>query len=93
MSLGAGPTFGGYSYGPYSAGPRFIESLDMIDYVEDWSSVRSPSRAARRMKQGHRQNVRTIAIPKKEAITMDGGLTFYVHPEMMRELRRHTQAA
>lgn len=30
---------------------------------EDWSQVRSPSRAARRLAQGHRQNIRTVDEP------------------------------
>jgi hypothetical protein len=40
-----------------SAGVRIIESLHMVDRVEDWSRVRSPGRAARRRRQGHRQNL------------------------------------
>lgn len=71
---------------------RFVESLAMVDHIEDWSRVRSPSRAARRRLLGHRQNVRTIAVPKKEAISADGE-TFFVHPEMARELRRFTARA
>jgi hypothetical protein len=75
---------------PFSpfGGVRIIESLDMVDHVEDWSRVRSPGRARRRMRYGYRQNVRTIAIPKKCAISTDGGRTLFMHPEMARELRR-----
>ena len=67
-------------------GVRIIESLDMVDYVEDWSRVRSPGRARRRRRK-HRQNIRVIAVPKKEAFSTDGGRTLIMHPEMARQLR------
>ncbi len=38
-------------------GVRIIESVHLADPYEDWSRVRSPGRARRRMRQGHRQNV------------------------------------
>ena len=68
-------------------GDHFVESLDMVDYIEDWSRVRSPSRAIRRRRQGHRQNIVTRAVAKTEAITLDGCRTFYIHPETARWLR------
>lgn len=71
--------------------PHFIESEMMTDRIEDWSRVRSPSRALRRMKQGHKQNVVTVEVPKQEAISLDGGRTYYLHPVMMLKLRRATQ--
>lgn len=67
---------------------RIVESLHMVETVEDWSKVRSPSRAARRRKQGHRQNIVVRQVPRKDAISIDGGRTFMVHPEAMKELRR-----
>jgi hypothetical protein len=68
------------------AGLRVIESWDMVDTIEDWSRVRSPSRAARRREQGHRQNIRYSTTPKKVAIRH--GDTLYMHPTMARELLR-----
>jgi hypothetical protein len=68
-------------------GVRIIESVHMVDVVEDWSHVRSPSRAARRRKK-HRQNIRVLHVPKKEAVTMDAGRTLIMHPEIAREFRR-----
>jgi hypothetical protein len=68
--------------------PRLIESDLMFDIVEDWSRVRSPSRARRRMKYGHRQNVISVKVPKPDFISLDGGRTLYAHPITMMKLRR-----
>lgn len=70
--------------------PRFVESWDMVDRVEDWSRVRSPSRARRRLKYGYPQNITIRHVPKKDAISFDGGKTYYVHPQMMDALRKAT---
>ncbi|MGD9728323.1 MAG: hypothetical protein AB7R40_23710 [Nitrospiraceae bacterium] len=67
---------------------RIVESLQMVESVEDWSNVRSPSRAERRRRQGKRQNIVVQLIPRKDAISIDGGKTYLVHPEVARELRR-----
>lgn len=64
---------------------KLIESLHMVDTVEDWSGVRSPSRARRRRKQGHRQNIRYITVPKPDLLTTADG-TIYGHPETIRVL-------
>lgn len=72
---------------------RIIESPEMVDRYEDWSRVRSPSRAARRIRYGHRQNIVVRAIPKKEAISMDGGRTLIMHPETARQLRQAIPSA
>lgn len=65
---------------------RFIESLDMTDDVEDWSRVRSPSRAERRRRRGHQQAIVIHKVPKRYAITTDGQ-TFIAHPLFVREVR------
>lgn len=72
------------------AGITIVERLDMVDLVEDWSRVRSPGRARRRRRK-HPQNIRTIAVPKREAIAIDGGRTLIMHPEMARQLRAQIQ--
>jgi hypothetical protein len=72
---------------------RIVESWLMVDRVEDWSRVRSPSRARRRMKRGFRQNVSIIETPKKSAISMDGGRTLYIHPVTARVLRQEIDRA
>lgn len=67
---------------------KIVESLLMVEKVEDWSKVRSPSRARRRLCQGHPQNIVVRHVPRKDAITMDGGITYHMHPETARECRR-----
>jgi hypothetical protein len=44
--------------------------------AEDWSLVRSPSRARRRLAQGHRQNIRTVDEP----------VTVIRHKPLLREM-------
>lgn len=66
-------------------GFRIIEDPCMTDTVEDWSRVRSPSRAMRR-RRWHMQNIVYRQVPKKEFYRM--GDTLIMHPEMARELRR-----
>jgi len=77
---------------PYD-GVRIIEDITLTDMVEDWSKVRSPSRARRRLRQGHRQNIRFLQVPKKRAFSIDGGRTLIMHPEMARQLRAMTIVA
>ena len=69
-------------------GVHIVESLEMVDQVEDWSRVRSPSRARRRLRYGHKQNIRIVYVPKKEAFWADNGRTLVMHPVMAAELRR-----
>lgn len=58
----------------------------MSDTVEDWSNVRSPSRAKRRMKRGFRQRVFYKKVPKKEILNFNGNLL--MHSSMLSELKR-----
>jgi hypothetical protein len=46
-------------------GVRIIEDRSLVDYVEDWSKVRSPARARRRRKLGFPQNITTRATAKQ----------------------------
>lgn len=69
-----------------AGGVRIIESLAMVDHVEDWSKVRSPGRARRRRRK-YRQNIRIVAVPRPEAVSIDGGRTLIMHPETARRLR------
>jgi hypothetical protein len=68
-------------------GMQIIEDVGMVE--EDWSGVRSPSRAERRRRQGHRQNIRFV--PKKEAYVVDRGRALVMHPAMALELRKQCQ--
>jgi hypothetical protein len=68
-------------------GVRIIEDMKLVDMVEDWSRVRSPSRAERRRRHGHHQNIVIRAVPKKEGYSIDGGRTIIMHPETARLFR------
>jgi len=59
-------------------GMRVISTLMMVEWKEDWSRVRSPSRARRRMKCGFHQNIVKSQVPRKDALIING--TMYVHP-------------
>lgn len=71
-------------------GMRIIEDASLTDPYEDWSGVRSPSRARRRMGRGHRQNVVIKRTPKKDAYII-GNHTIVMHPVMAAELRWMTK--
>lgn len=63
---------------------RIVTDPNMTKTVEDWSKVRSPSRAIRRMKRGYRQNVRTIAVPMEKVFLFSdpfGRPVVVCHPE------------
>lgn len=66
-------------------GIEIIEDWRMTDTVEDWSGVRSPSRALRRRKRGFPQRIVYRQVPKKGAVKM--GNRVFVHPEIARQLR------
>lgn len=66
-------------------GMRIIEDAGLVDLTEDWSRVRSPSRAERRRRQGHRQNIVVTATPKQEAYV--NGRVIVMHPAMAAQLR------
>jgi len=54
------------------SGVEVREDPFMVDAVEDWTRVRSPSRAARRRRQGHRQNIATVNVPKPDIYVIFG---------------------
>jgi hypothetical protein len=81
-----------YGYSNHFGGVQIVESWKMVDRTEDWSRVRSPSRAERRRRLGHRQNIDIRETSKKEAITIDGGRTYIMHPVMAAEFRRQIPA-
>ncbi len=71
---------------------RIIEDASLVDMVEDWSRVRSPSRARRRRKRGFRQNIVMRAAPKPDIYSIDGGRTIVMHPEVARVMKRRMTA-
>lgn len=72
-------------------GVRIVEDPNMVDPVEDWSEVRSPSRAKRRKARGFRQRIKTVYVPKKTAYALDNGRMMVMHPEMRRQLEAETK--
>lgn len=70
-------------------GFQLIEDRYMTIPHEDWSRVRSPSRAIRRMRQGHRQNVRHIQVPNPDLVR--AGNMLIGHPETLRQLVHKAQ--
>ena len=77
---------------PSYLGARIIEDRNLVDAVEDWSRVRSPSRARRRRKRGFPQNIVFRQVPKKEVYSLDGGRTLVMHPDIAREMERQIAA-
>ena len=78
----------GYTIGERTLGVDIVESLDVVDTVEDWSKVRSHGRARRRMRQGHKQNITYRTVPKRTAVFINNGRTMIVHPAFVREIRK-----
>lgn len=74
-----------------TGGLRIVEDPHMTDTVEDWSEVRSPSRAARRRRQGYRQRIRWVERPKSEIYHV--GDMLVMHPETARVFREKVAAA
>ena len=73
-------------------GLRVIEDSSMVDTVEDWSGVRSPSRAARRLRKGLRKKpVPVKAVPKTTVYQIAGALV--MHPAVASALREKTKLA
>lgn len=66
-------------------GMRFVASYSMTESVEDWSRVRSPARARRRMRRGFPQNVVVRIAPRKDILVLNG--VAYVHPDTFARLK------
>jgi hypothetical protein len=64
---------------------KFIPTQHMTVTDEDWSDVRSPSRAERRRKQGHPQRIRYVTRPDPTIIETPDG--WYAHPETLKKLQ------
>ena len=62
----------------------------MSKTVEDWSGVRSRSRAERRRKRGFPQRIKYRLVPKQEALRM--GDTVVLHSVVYRQLKAEIAA-
>jgi hypothetical protein len=71
---------------PRAAAMRLFESVHLPAQVleEDWSEVRSPGRARRRLKQGHRQNIKHV--PKEQVFVVGGDV--FASPATVEKLRQ-----
>ncbi|MBS7545674.1 hypothetical protein [Ancylobacter oerskovii] len=76
--------------GPTYMGLRIVQSRLLERTIEDWSRVRSPSRAARRRRRGHRQNIDVTVTPDPAIYRV--GDTMVMHPATYLELRRRLDA-
>lgn len=66
----------------------FENPLLTVPGSEDWSRVRSPSRARRRRKYGHRQNIVIPQLPDPNFYVV--GQTIYCHPALAEKLRNRS---
>lgn len=73
------------------AGIRLVSDPLLVDVIEDWSEVRSPSRAARRRRQGHPQRISYREIPKPEFYHLPGQNLIVAHPKTIDRI--HTRLA
>jgi hypothetical protein len=69
-------------------GLRIIEDASLVDVTEDWSRVRAPSRAERRRRQGHRQNIAIVGTPKPDCFVF--GNNVVMHPVIAAKFRAAT---
>ncbi len=58
---------------------------------EDWSRVRSPARARRRLRQGHPQNIAPRFVPDPSVVVLDD--TLVMHPATYAKLRGFLELA
>lgn len=66
-------------------GIQIIESPYLTELIEDWSRVRSPSRAIRRRKRGFKQNIEYRQVPSPNACVMSSG-KIIMHPDTARKV-------
>lgn len=67
-------------------GMRIVRSDHLTRMVEDWSGVRSPSRARRRRRQGHQQRIIYVQRDMPHGFVMYG--TMFVGPATYDRLMR-----
>ncbi|GAN49653.1 hypothetical protein ACXR8U_14025 [Methylobacterium radiotolerans] len=73
---------------PHIGGIRIVASEAMpTNTVEDWTEVRSPSRAARRRRQGHRQRIIYRQEPRREILYAEAQNLMFMHPVVLREFQ------
>lgn len=78
-----------YSIKKTFCAPKLMINDLLVEEYEDWSRVRSPSRAKRRMKSGHRQNVDIKQRPSSRVIHDKVNNVMYCHSETYKRMREH----
>ena len=73
------------------AGMPIATDINMTVPYEDWSKVRSPSRAMRRLKRGFRQNIVHRRRPSPNFLRI--GRLVVMHPETLAALRFEMERA
>ena len=68
------------------AGLQIITNAALTITVEDWSAVRSPGRARRRLKRGFPQRIVRRVVPDPKVYVIRG--VAVMHPALMAELDR-----
>jgi len=69
------------------SGLRFYLDARWTRTEEDWSQVRSPSRARRRLKLGHQQRIRHLLVPRTDFVIVENRVVV-CHPAMFNELKK-----
>ena len=67
-------------------GMKVVLSPHLTRMVEDWSGVRSPARARRRRRQGHKQRIAYVTRDMAHAFVMNG--TLFVGPDTFDRLMK-----
>lgn len=75
------------------AGIRIYQSEVVGEPYEDWSHVRSPSRARRRLKQGHPQRIVKRYKANDSVMMVEAQRAAYVHPHDYPELMKRLSEA
>lgn len=76
-----------YSLNSFNGMKIQVNDIVMSKTIEDWTKVRSPSRAARRRKRGFKQNIIYKIVPKEEGIFLKEQNTLIVHSEIYKKLK------
>jgi len=67
----------------FSGMPVYPDQFMTVPF-EDWSKVRSPARARRRMKRGHRQKIKYLQVPNPDVVVIGGRI--HGHPETIKKM-------
>jgi len=67
---------------------RVILDANLIECVQDWSQVRSLSRAKRRLSMGHKQNIKSRYKPVDKVFFLSDG-TAVMHPEVAKKIKEN----